>query len=346
MPNSDTDRVVFVIEDRKSGDFANVLALGQLISDRLDARVEIKRLTPRGKLLLPLLQAAMRVSRRGRAGGGLRRHATDVFQGPHVGDTRPVAVVSTLGRGEAQGAFVSSLWEAPSIHLGTPKRLPTTCFSAIVTHAGEAPKGSEIPLSVSPTRVKLRQRSEEERRASNITKVCLLLGGDARGVAHYEMRFWSRCIDAAIQTAKAYGAALTVSTSPRSGPVVESVVETAVTGAELPDSTLILYGRGDRRDIAPEVVSADVVLVTTESVSMVSDALASGARVVGLYDFDLPTSDRVRSFLGCHNAAKTLRLEDLSEWSGGPLSFSGITPLETCWSETLWLALQPVLARS
>ena len=345
MLKASTTPVVLVIEDANRGDFANVLALGQLIADRLDACVEVKRLKLRANVLIPLQRLAMSACPGGRAGGSLRRTLQRVFfSGEYVGDVRPLAVVSTLGRGEAQGAFVSAFWHVPASHLGSPKRLPANCFAIVIAHPGSVPKPTEVALPVAPTRMKLRPRTGGMPQ-QRIARLCLLLGGDAPGVARYEMHFWSRSIEAAIATAATHGAALTVSTSPRSGAAVEDLVEAALASASLPGGTeLYLYGRGDRRDIYPEIRAADVVLVTAESVSMLSDGIASGARTVGLYDTALPTSAWIHSFLERHRAEATLRLQDMAKWTGGPLDLTGITPLTTCWSDTVWPALAPAFA--
>lgn len=344
--NNEEAPFVLVIEDPKRGDFANVLALGQLISERLGGTLKVKRLKFRGTMLLPLLRLAIWIASRTGISRVLRPHVQlAFFRGDYVGDAKPIAVVSTLGRGEAQGAFVRAFWGAPAIHLGSTKRLSARYFSAVVTHAGDAAKVNEIPLFVAPTRVRLRPTMEQERTSEpKTTKICLLLGGDARGVASYNITFWSRCIKAAIKTAGRFSAQLTVSTSPRSGALVEAVVDEAIQSEPQLAIDFINFGRGDRRDIVCEIISADAVLVTAESISMMSDAIAAGARVVALYDAELPKSERIQKFLSCHQTAGRLRLQDLSDWDGEWLDLSTPRPLSTCWTESLWPALEQVFS--
>jgi mitochondrial fission protein ELM1 len=336
-------RTVFVVEDPKRGDFANVLAIGDLIASRLQAQIAVKRIAPRAKFLLPLLQAMLRAASRYPA---LRRRAvrrllqTMLFNGAYAGDAAPLAIVSTLGRGEAQGAFLASFWDAPCIHLGSPKRLASRHFAAVIAHAGDPPRPGEIALPIAPTRMRLPGGPQQ---GAAIRHVLLLLGGDAAGVARYRSSFWERCVAIAARTADACQARLTLSTSPRTGAAVEDRIARACAQLAAPPGQ-IFYGRGDRSDLALHLADADLALVTAESVSMISDAIASGARVIALYDGELPGSERVRAFLRQQAAAGRLKLIDAGAWRGAPLCAAGLRPLSECWSDLLWRRLAAVLA--
>ncbi len=336
---------IIVIEDPKRGDFANVLAIGNLLSEKLHARVEIAPLHLRGNIVVPLVKTVLAAVSRFpflRTPPVRRTLQRLLFSGHFVGEGRPITVVSTLGRGEAQGAFLGCFLQIPAIHLGTPKRISRRFFSAAIAHPGDRAQGAEVAIAVAPTRVRLSSHGGKMS-DTKIRKICLLLGGNAQSVIRYEDGFWQRCLAATIATAIEHGASLTVSTSPRTGAAGETIIAQTLSHETGPDYELFLFGRGDRRDIVPEIASADAVFVTAESISMVSDAVASGARVLALHDGQMPTSKRVTSFLNHLAAAGLLRIVDLSAWDGTPLSVEGVVPLRTCWSKTLWDGLAPVL---
>ncbi len=326
-----------------------MLAIGELLSERLDARVEAIRLQIRHKHLARIFSRLLPLGRRlgFKQSRWLRKFIFPLlFSGTYPGDTRPLAAISTLGRGEAQGAFIACFWQVPAVHLGSPKQLSSKHFSAVITHPCDVARNKEIPLALAPTRMRLRRDYRTAGEMPTFRKICLLLGGGTKGGMHYHRDFWSRCVTAAIETARAQNAALLISTSPRSGRLVEDLVEATVSQSVMPECECILYGRGDRCDLTAELTKTDAVLVTAESISMMSDAIASGAYVLALYDVTLPVSLRAQRFLKTHSAANTLKLVDLSEWNADALSFDGLTPLTSCWSEMLWERLAPLFVES
>jgi uncharacterized protein len=333
---------IIVVEDPKRGDFANVLAIGNLVAEHLGVPVEVAPLHLRANFLLPLVKVSLAAGRqlpimRTRPAREFMQRI--LFRGDFAGGERPLAVISTLGRGEAQGAFLGCHLGVPAIHLGTPKRIARDYFAAVITHPGDQPQGGEIAVAVVPTRVRLSRPAAGQ----NIGKICLLLGGNARSVMTYDESFWRRALGGALATAAAHGAMLVVSTSPRTGAAAEAIVEEVLATSKPDRSELFLYGRGDRRDIVPEIASADAILVTAESISMVSDAVASGKPVLALHDGQMPASQRVRGFLTQLSEAGLVRIVDLSGWNGEALSLDGVRPLRRCWTETLWEKLAPVL---
>ncbi len=344
MTNSE-NRCVFVVKDPKQGDFQNVLALGGAIARNLDVPLEVVDLQCRVRLPAFLLNNMLAHSK-GRAAGATRAHRAMqslLFKGEVPAGLKPVAVVSTLGRGETQGAFIGRVWQVPAIHLGRPKRVPREFFSAVIAHPGDDAAASDFALPIAPTRMTASSRNRRGD-GTTIERVCLLLGGDARGVIDYEESFWRRCLDVATATASAHQARLSVITSPRTGRAVETSIEEAARQHPAIIDSLILFGQGTRQDIAPEITASDVTFVTAESISMMSDALASGARVVAVHNGQLPKSARVQSFLMQHAEQKTLRILDLSLWDGTVPPLCDIEPLETSWSDLFWGHVRPMFA--
>jgi hypothetical protein len=341
---TENPRPVLVISDAKWGDFQNVLALGTEIANKIGAPVQVIDLHARASILSSPLNVALRVAQnRGFIRSKNVRNVVQFlfFRGNVPVHVCPVAVVSTLGRGEAQGAFVGSFWQVPAIHLGRLKRMRQEFFSAVIAHAGDESAPSEFSLPIAPTR--MASLSRNGRAASGaIARVCLLLGGNAGDVIEYPPTFWVRCLDLAAVTASFHRANVSVITSPRTGRDVEQLIDEAA--GENPEmiDRLILFGQGSQQDIRPEIAAADLIFVTAESISMMSDALASGARVVAVYNGQMPTSSRVQSFLRQHTEEKTLHLLNLSEWDGTVPPLEDIKPSEVSWPELLWRDVSPL----
>lgn len=267
------------------------------------------------------------------------------FKGTLPSGFAPVAIVSTLGRGEAQGAFLARFWNVPAIHLGRPKRMRRDFFSFVVAHPGEEDESADLSLPIAPTRITPSRRHDPSG-ARGGPRVCLLLGGNARGVIEYEDSFWARCVDVGRATADAHQANISIITAPRTGREAETFILEAAAPAGNAIDTLIVFGQGTNTDIAPELARSDVIIVTAESISMMSDALASGARVVAVHNGRLPESSRVQSFLMQHAEQKTLRVLDLSQWDGTVPHLDDIEPLGTSWSDMLWGHVRPLFETS
>jgi len=329
---------VFVVSDPKRGDFQNVLALGQAISRETAVPVEVVNLRCRTHILSALLNVILSRARQSGllASGRARRVLQAIFfKGTLPSEADPVAVVSTLGRGEAQGAFVAQFWRVPGIHLGRPKRMRRDFFAFVVAHPGDEDDSADLTLPIAPTRI-TRSAAKKPPDNRDVDRICLLLGGDARGVMAYEDSFWPRCVDLGRVTAQAHQAQIAIITAPRTGPDAEKLILEAATRTGNAIDKMILYGEGANADIAPEVSRCDVIIVTAESISMMSDAIASGARVVAVHNGTWPHSDRVRRFLEHHSAMGTMRVVDLSNWNGTVPPLGCIEPLETSWSELFW----------
>lgn len=329
---------VVVISDPKRGDFQNALALGQALSRKIGVPVKVIELRCRSRILSAPLNVILSLGRQSRllASGRARRVLETIFfRGTLPTEFDPVAVVSTLGRGEAQGAFVAGFWGVPAIHLGRPKRIRREFFSFVVAHAGDDDDAADLTLPIAPTRI-TPSAGKKSSGTANVERICLLLGGNARGVIEYEDSFWPRCVHVGRATAQAHQAQISIVTAPRTGPDAERLIQEAAARSGNSVGTMILFGQNANTDIAPEISRSDVIFVTAESISMMSDAIASGARVIAVHNGQLPSSSRVQSFLTHHTEQKTLRILDLSKWDGTVAPLGDIKPFEKSWSEILW----------
>ena len=326
-----SEPVVLHLKHHLKGDDANAFGIALALADRLGGRVVSLECGLRTTALVPVVRAMLRRRRGGAAGRDLSagmRWWSVLFDGekPPVGPVS--AVVSTLGRGETPAAYISSYWGVPAIHLGSPKRMTQRELAIILTHQGQSPNPGEIVLPISPTRI-VRRAAKPVRK----DLVLVLAGGDAEGISYSEP-FWSNLIGHANAVAQSMAQGLAVITSPRTGDA-EKHIEATARDLGLPQECLVLYGRPAKRAYPELLSAAAVVFVTAESVSMISDAVAAGAKVVAVHQGELPRSDRIRRFIGEQLSYRHIGLLDLSQ--PDPASdFSNIEPLESCWSDLFW----------
>ena len=317
------------------GDDANAQGIAYAVAGRLNGTVESIDCHLRTNALVPVVRKLIKW-RRGRPHPnydlGLRLWPW-LFAGRPPGASSYAAVVSTLGRGEVPAAYISSFWRAPAIHLGSPKRMREGDLTAAVTHQGHEAKPGEIVLPIAPTRILRSPQYAPHRRC-----VTVLAGGNAEGVV-YSNQFWRSFISQGLAFADEENQESFVVTSPRTGSA-ERTIEASARELGLPPQSVVLYGRPSARSYAEILHSSSTVFVTAESVSMISDAIAAGARVVAAFERELPRSDRIRRFLEQQKSCRRITLVDLSDESRAVPDLTGMETLSCCWSDVLWEQLK------
>lgn len=332
---------VIVLHHRLTGDFNNALGIAEAIGERLGAPVEVSH----AGLKLPFMRYVLagpldRLKHGG--GGGADRVLCETCFSAGGGGAWPRAarcIVSTLGGSELAAVWLAALTGAPAVHLGSPKRARRSSFDAVIAHPGHAPCEGEIALPIVPSRLRRAQFADPD--APERQGLLLAIGGSLPE-RPYRPSFWPALVEGAARLAAARGRALWVTTSPRSGTAAETAVAEAAARLGLPAERLVLFGRSaEPASMATLLARCGEAMVTADSTSMLSDALASGARVAAATDGAPPALPRVAALLdGLVSAGSVVR------WNPGdaPPALDAAAPLSACWTQTLWQALAPVFA--
>lgn len=333
-----TRRPVIVVKHYLHGDLRNALGIAKVLSDRLGGTVEITDAHLRTNLFDGLLRFIIRCrhSRQSGPNPGVGEKLWPLlFRGALPNKINDALVVSTLGRGEPVAAFFSTFWHASAIHLGSPKRMPRSAFAAILSHPGVSPKQGEIELSISPTHARLAHHTV---RTGDTKKVAVLIGGDAPQI-RYESASWDRLARHLKLISDIPRTEICISTSPRTGRQVEEKILTQLQKYQVRTSRFIEYGRGDRESVESILENTFAVIVTADSVSMISDAVALGLSVFAVHDENI-ASQRVDNFLQKLSHKKLISIINLRATPpGDPLDTSKIAPFDVCWSDELWKEL-------
>lgn len=319
---------IVVLHCKHRGDFNNILGIARAISEKSGSRIQVVDIAVRANLLIP---AALRLLRR--EPHPLRRWAKFFFAGAKSLPLKDVRyVVSTLGKGEPAAIFAARLTGARTVHLGHPKRVPADQFDLIIAHQGHGAQGHELTLPVSPSQIRLADyRPHAEREA------LLLAVGGATKEFMPPLQFWTMLGVRSAQWAAVRQSKFHFTTSPRTGDRLEKEIVDALRNSGNHASVATIYGRGETSSLAEHLLCAGTVVVSAESVSMISEGIASGAIVVAAYWRELPSAERLREFLLAQHNAGRLALWDLSKMQDPDLA--NVAPLRSCWSETLWSAL-------
>lgn len=330
---------VIVLHHRLIGDFNNARGLAEAIGEKLGVPVVVREIRSRSRLMGPLLRVLFGIMRklRSKTFNRILFHLFFDVNDKHGLVPSTICVVSTLGAGEVPNAFYSAATGAIGVHLGRPKRIPHAAFDLVIAHQGHEPIGCELALPISPSQIRRNSFPSNDSR----TSLLVAIGGNAED-ACFPDSFWPELTERAIKVAQLIGRECLVTTSPRTGTALEALIETRIDQLAFQPSQLVIYGRGERTTMEELLQTSELVIVSAESVSMISAAIASGARVAAAYWQKPPVSPRISSFLRQQRDARRLVLWDLSRCNAP--DFDSVIPMEVCWSEVLWQTLAKVFA--
>lgn len=336
-----TSRTIIVVKHYLVGDFGNALGIADMLSKKIDGHIQILDAHLRSNLLDGLLRRIIRY-----------RQSKKLDPNPTIGArlwpllfhgalpeqlSGDTLVVSTLGRGEPVAAFLATYWNASAIHLGSLKRMPPSAFAAILSHPGVSAKSGEIELTISPTRIRPGRKITNN---CERTKIAVLIGGNAPSI-QYSPQSWQRLATYLKSLSDTTNVELHASTSPRTGRTAEHEIRNQLNLHQVEIASFVEYGRNPRKGTEEILADAAVAIVTADSTSMISDAVAKGIPVVAVHDDNINGSQRVSSFVQRLADKKLLLIVNLHSLTNRvELDVSTVVPMAENWSEDIWQQLE------
>jgi hypothetical protein len=194
-------------------------------------------------------------------------------------------VVSGGGDTIAANAAIARLRNVPNIFCGTLRHLAPERFSLVVSSYArhkDLPRHLVClkPSAFDPDALAGGTRRAGRNAQGHPTRALLLVGGDS-GLFHYEQQEWRRLLDALPELTAAWGTRWLVSTSRRTDPIVgDALADLARPGDVI--ERFVDYrtaGPGTLPDLFAE---ADMAVVTEDSSTMLSEAVAARLPVIGV----------------------------------------------------------------
>ncbi len=201
-------------------------------------------------------------------------------------------VVSCGSQAAGVNFILSQNHLAKSISISTPGLLSKERFNAVVLPQHDKPKTLKrarlITPKVSPNLINAAYLKEQTeglfRHYSHLkgnvrTKFGVLIGGDAQGVKFDEAQI-RELVDQVKEAALHYNADILLTTSRRTPAVVEQIIAKGLKNFERCSLCIIANQRNIPEAVGGILGLSDLVIVSGESVSMVSEALSSGKRTI------------------------------------------------------------------
>ena len=325
---------IIVLQHDKIGITNNALGLAGVIAERLNATICIRKIKLRSHKLLPVLRSLTNDFETDRCKKMLRNFAFFFSDEDGKGlPKNPICIIGTQANREVPCVFLSRALDCQSVFLGPIERLSESHFDLIIDHEGSQQAASKaIIIPIIPSAIRLRDFSGLSRPG------CLIVIGGPIKHQRDNISLWTKLVDKGHEISVATDKPLAITTSPRTGERIEQLIEDHIVQRKIVARPFVRYGAGDRASMKELLAHANLIIVSADSATMISEAIASGAHVIAAFYKSLQGSDKSRAFAECQAKAGRITLWDID--SPLPLPLSQTNALEKCWSDTLWDKIQ------
>ncbi len=288
MPAKSKD--IFVVRCSILGDQNNLLGLAEALKNEFGGEIKLVDIRFRSRVLETLFLHLIQQKHESK----IWDHVTSFFcvgDIPAKEEVDGAFVLSTLGAGELPAVYLSKLG-AFSIHLGELKRIPYNLIDMTIAHPGHVTKVDEFKLPCAPSSI------DEEKLLPKAKRNDLLVAfGGNTGSLTYSRYFYEKTLSLAAIAAERNRLTLKITTSHRTGLRNEEIIQEYIQDKSLKVEQLALYNQSDVPSMGFLLSNAAIALISAESVSMISEALAASAKTVAIYEHALPKEERISRFL-------------------------------------------------
>jgi mitochondrial fission protein ELM1 len=192
---------------------------------------------------------------------------------------RPDLIVASGGKAVFAARSLAVKFSAPLVFIGERKPYPSQWFHTVFTPSAAETGVSDVSIELIPTRV-TRERVEQaaaawtERPDGRLW--AMVIGGAS--VSHrYSMQDWDALASSMNALASREGIRWLVTTSPRTGAEVEARLREKLAAGSVAEA--VWWAEKPEKKMAAFLGTAERVIVTQDSVTMITEAVASGRPV-------------------------------------------------------------------
>jgi hypothetical protein len=213
---------------------------------------------------------------------------------------RPDLIISSGGKSAFASVALARRTGSPNLFVGDPRPYPPRWFSAVLAPNGIAGATNVRMIGAPPTLMTPERCAEAAARrwpeAAPARVWALLVGGASRS-HRFDDADYAALAEGANALARRHGIRWVVSTSRRSGTAADSILAERLAPEAVVETTL--FSRCPKPVTATYLGAAERVFVTQDSLTMLSEAIASDRPVVALAPADVRLARRssVRAML-------------------------------------------------
>lgn len=275
-------RVVWIISEGSPGHVSQSVGLVTALAEIVP--LEIRQFECRPKIR-GFVRHLIRLFWMGKIGRPLPRWMLDGPLGLEptmVGESAPELIVSSGGRSVFAARTLAVRFGVPFIFLGERKPYPPAWFHTVFTPSALETEPNDLRMDVIPTSITPEKVSEAAvtwaaRPGGRLW--ALLIGGTSRS-HDFQDADWERLVDGMVVLARREGIRWLVTTSRRTGLELEARLQKLLPPDVLADA--VWWCHAPEKKLPAYLGAAEVVWVTEDSVSMVTEAVAAGKPVVAV----------------------------------------------------------------
>jgi mitochondrial fission protein ELM1 len=193
---------------------------------------------------------------------------------------RPDMILSSGGKSVFAARTLAARYDAPYVFIGERKPYPSEWFHTVLTPSARETGPNDVCIDLIPTQV---TRASVERAAAKWTerpsgRLWALVVGGASVSHRYVDSDWDALAAGLNTLGRAHGVRWLVTTSRRTGAPAEARLKTGVDPAVI--ASAVWWAEKPERKMQAFLGAAEAVLVTQDSVTMVTEAVSSGRPVI------------------------------------------------------------------
>lgn len=329
-------RTAWIISEGSPGHISQSAGLAAALKEKIPLTVQTLECRPRlNGVMRSIVRAWM-----GRQGKPLSR--TRLEKWLHVQplpaiDAKPDLIISSGGKSVFAGRSLAALTGAPYVFLGERKPYRSEWFHTVFTPSALEQGANDVLIEMIPTQI---TRARVERAAAEWAERpsgriwAMILGG--KSASHtYTAADWDALGIGMTRTAKEHGIRWVLTTSRRTGGEAEKHLRAALSPDLL--AKAVWWSENPEKKVAAFLGTAEAVFVTQDSVTMVTEAVASARPVFVLRPASI--NFPARSFLPAYfenlEQGNRIKRMSMSDFAQANISTSGFSPRERAVTEEL-----------
>jgi uncharacterized protein len=276
-------RVIWIISEGSPGHVSQSLGLAQALAAEVPAAIRQFECRPRSGGIVRGFIRRFWMGKRARPLPDLVLHHWLRLERAAKNEPAPHVIIASGGKSVFAARTLATKHEVPLIFLGERKPYPATWFHTTFTPSSFDTEANDIRMDVIPTKVSPQSVCQaaaawSDRPAGRLWT--MLIGGSSRS-HHYQADDWEQLAEGMTGLARREGIRWLVTTSRRSG--IE--LEDRLRGLLPPDivADAVWWCRQPEKKLAAYLGAAEKLWVTQDSVSMVTEAVATGKPVMVIY---------------------------------------------------------------
>lgn len=281
-------RVIWIISEGSPGHVSQSTGLAAALAERLPVETRQLECRPRINGLLRHLIRIFWMGKRGRPLPDFMLHGLIGMERPRPDESKPDLILASGGRSVFAARTLASKHGVPFVFLGERKPYPADWFHTVFTPSALETAPNDIRMDVIPTKITaelVRQAADEWEDKPQGRLWTMLIGGKSRS-HDFQDADWQQLAEGMTGLAKSEGIRWLVSTSRRTGKEVECKLRELLPPDIIADA--VWWCHQPEKKYAAYLGAAEAIWVTQDSVSMVTEAVATELPVVVIHPQHTP----------------------------------------------------------